>query len=393
MTQFNPRHMISPVFLAGVIEDRPNVAREYQGYIGQRLCPWMEVPERQITWDVVFQENNLAGIYDPRGEAIPGDDILYSSILATLADVKSSRVLESWTLQHFNEPGMAQVYTGTGDFGRSIEAKLRREIAKKIGQCDDEIDTMYEYFTMRSLQGSIEWPPKDASGNTIASPMQQWNPNLAVSISYPLPSNFNQAVTALTGYDSETTTNVVWSNHSSAAPLDNMRVINRLVKRTTGSSLRGGVVLMGESTFNHMAQCTEVLNWVAGANKEQPDARRYIDYSEIENIVKTKTGWSIELYDASWTYRTDVPGTKPTVTQVPFLDEGKVLFLPRATGMGSMLTTKLQTAPGVGAGWAYGKVPWSYEAPKPPYDVELGINAVMIPQYLYYDWFVLDVLN
>lgn len=387
---FNPRHMISPVFLAGILENRPNVAREYQGYIGQRLCPWFETPERQLTWDIVFQENNLAGIYDARGEAIPGDDMLYSQILATLADVKSSRMLESWTLQHFNEPGMAQVYSNAGDVGRQIESKLKREIGKKIGQCDDEVDTLHEYFVMRSLQGTLEWPPKDADGNAIATPMAQWNPKLEVTVSYPLPANFIQNASTLTGYDGEVGTQVAWNTIATANPIRDMQVINRLVKRQAGASLRGGVILMGEAVLNYLTQNVEILKWITGVNKEQPGARDFVDYNEVTNYIETRTGWKIEVYDAMWTYRTDVPGTKPTTTQVPFLDEGKVLFLPRQTGMGVTLTTKLQTRPGVGAPWSYGKVPWSYEAPKPPYDMEVGVNATMIPQYPYYDWFVLN---
>lgn len=389
---FNPMHMLTRAYLMGAIESRPTSEAIRQGYIGPRLLPWKETPVRNFAWDVLYPENALAGIYDPRGEAIPGDDLLFSSLIAEVADVKAKRVLDSWTVQTLRDPATVSVFDATmasSPSARSTRARLRENFSKLMAWCQDRIMAQYEYLTMQALQGQIDWPPKDQSGSTISDPEPWWNAALSFSIVLPIPAAFKQNASTISGWNSRAGGGQNWK-HASADPILDLEVLAELGKKTTGVTFRGGTILMSETVLSWMSTRANVLNWFTGSNKEQNDARQFVDQSELQSAIKTRTGWNIELYDAQWTYRTGSGGVKPTVNRVDFLKEGKIIIMPPGERMGDMMTAPLQTAPGPNADWQPGLNPWSYENPKPPYDIEVGVDATMFPRFDYYDWMVID---
>ncbi len=390
-----PNNMLEPTYLIGAVNDKPSAEAIRGQYIGNRLFPWENTPERQFIWDVMYSENNLAGVYDERGDAIPGDEMLFSSMIGNLIDIKASRTLDSWTTRAMRDAGMPAVYKGAagGSFlMSSIEARMKANINKLVADCNNRVDAQIEYFAMHALQNSVVWPPVDNAGAAITTPMESWNYKMTFTVPFGLPALQNQNVTTLTGYNGAVGGGVAWSTHATANPILDLDVVDEYMAKTKGIGMRGGTVIMDSTTLRHLAQCTNVLNWLVGTQYTQSSAPNFADPEQLRTVIKTKLGWNIEVYNAQWTFRGNNPGGKPTVQRVDFLHAGKVIILPNATSsVGSMMTTALESTPG--GAWVYGKMGWSYQNPKPPFDIQLGVNATAWPRCTSYDWFVLDCLH
>ena len=387
-----PNDLLTPTFLTGAIESRPTKAAIRQNYRGMALLPLLEVDERRLSWDVMHSENNLAGIYGPKGQAVPGDDVLFSTVFANLVDVKASRNLDPTIVQIIRDAGMPAVYKsgGSAHTVKALQARIRRHVSERLAWCDDAVDANLEYFAMQALsEGSISWPPTDNDGNTISPAMPHWNAEMEVAVTFPLPANQSQNASSLTGWDSRTGGGVNWKN-SSADPIKDLEVINEYMRKQTGVTLRGGRIIMSEVVLSHIAFLPNVLRWVVGTDYSQDGGRQFIDTEQLKALIKTRLGWTVETYDAQWTYRTHNVGTKPTISRIDFLKEGKVVILPPGEPVGRMATTWQETESG---SWVQGKMAWSYRTPKPPFEQEVGVNIVAFPIFQHYDWFVLDAYN
>lgn len=383
---FYPNDMLTSAFLVGAVNDKPSKEAIRQSYRGLELLPWEEVPERQVVWDIMYSENNLAGFYGPKGEAVPGDDVMFSTTMATLSDIKASRTLETWAAQQLRDPGELAVYRTGTQAGRSREQKLKEHINKRLAWCNEAVDAQIEYIAMQALQGTVVWPPVDSDGNAIANPMPHWNADLSLSISVGLPAAQNQNVTTLSGYNSRTGAGLAWTN-ASATPFNDLDIINEYMIKTFGVNLRGGTVLIDSVTLGYMSRNTSILNWVAGSNYEQPGARQFADIETIKSAIKAQFGWTLVPYDAQWTYRSPVGANRDTIQRVDFLKEGKIVVLPPGGPVGTMMTAPQMTKD---RKFVYRKMGWEYQNPKPPYDIELGVNAVCWPRFNEFSWFVLN---
>lgn len=389
---FYPNDMLSAAYLVGAVNDKPSREAIRQQYIGERLLPMEEVPERQVIWDVMYATNNLASFKDPRGQTIPMSRKSFSTEIATLADIGTSMNLEKWALSILRDSGMPAVYRSGGSANaiKSMRQRVQNHINENVALCNDAVDSHMEYIRLHALQGSVVWPPVDASGNTISVPMAHWNADMAVSVPFNLPSAQNQAATTLSGYSSRTGAAKAWTD-ASATPFNDLDIINEYMIKTLGIPMTGGTIYMSQVVLGYMSRNTSIVKWIAGSNREQPGARGYAGVEEMKQAIKTQFGWNIETYDAQWTFETHNVGTKPTVNRVPFLTEGKIIIVPAGGPGGTLMTVPLETEPN--GEWRSGKVGWSYTDPKPPYDVEVGVNAAVWPRFTYYDWFVLDTYN
>lgn len=388
-----PNDMLTPTFLTGAIQARPTREAIRQGYNHERLLPFMDVDERELTWDVMYSENNLAGVYGPKGQAVPGDDVLFDQAFANLVDVKASRNLDPSIVQKIRDAGMPAVYKagGSSNVIKALQSRIRDHISKRLGWCDDAVDSQLEYFTWQALStGSIVWPPVDNNGNAISNPMPHWNANMTFTVNFPLPANQNQNASALVGHNSEAGTQVAWNTVGTANPIKDLEVISRLMKHSLGITLRGGTIYMSDVVLGYMAQTTNILRWIVGTQYNQNDSRQFIDQGTLKQFIQTRTGFNIETYDSQWTYRTHNPGTKPTITQIDFLKEGTVVIVPPGGPVGRMATTYQETESGA---WTTGKMAWSFRAPKPPYEQEVGVNIVAFPVFEHYDWFILQAFS
>lgn len=379
MATVYPNDMLSPTFLMGAIQERPERNAIKQKYIGEMLFPRREVPERRLMWDSLVTENNLAGFYSVKGHAIPGDDTMFKTHFADLIDVKASRYLDPDIVSKIRDAGMTAVIKNAGDSFtiRGIQQRVQEHVSNNLAWCDDAVDAQLEYMAVNAMLGTLEWPPKDADGNTIADPMPHWNPDLKVTVNWPLKAEFVQNASTLVGYKSRVGGGDAWNAASGSDPILDLEVIAELFVEEKGLDPSNALIIMSRATLSRLAFNDKILQWILGANHVQTGAREYVDVADVKSYIQTKLGYEIMLYDAQWTYKTLNKNTGvETVRRVKFLPEGKLIFLPKDSKPGFMAMAPHETQDG---SFRSGKIPWVYRQPLPPYERQMGVNLVAFP--------------
>jgi hypothetical protein len=386
-----PNDMLTPTFLMGAIQERPERNSIKMGYIGEQLFPRKDVPERRLMWDSMVSENNLAGFYSPKGAAIPGSDLMFATHFADLVDIKASRYLDADILAKVRDPGMAAVVKAAGDSFtvKSIMERVNSHVRDNLSWCDDAVDAQLEYLAMSAITGSIVWPPKAADGSSISDLMPHWNSQMELNITFPLRTEFKQSASTLTGYKGRTGGGYAWTN-ANADPIKDLEVIAEFMVEQTGIDPYGAKLIMSRSTLSRIAFLPNILRWITGVEyngsslaPNASPAMPYADIAAIKSFVQTRLGYEIVLYDAQWTYRTlnKTTGTE-SVNRVKFLQEGKVIILPKSFNLGFMAMAPHETQAG---NWVTGKAAWYWQSDKPPVQREMGVNIVAFPVVNYPD--------
>lgn len=369
----------------GAIQERPERNAIRMGYIGDTLFPRKDVPERRLMWDTLVSENNLAGFYSVKGQAVPGSDLMFATHFADLIDIKASRYLDADLVSKLRDPGMPAVIKNAGDSNtiRGIVERVNSHVRDNLAWCDDAVDAQMEYMALQAIRGQIVWPPRDADGASISDAMPHWNPEMELSVDMGLKSEFTQDASTLSGYKSRTGGGAAWTD-ASADPIKDLEVIAEYMVEETGIDPYGARIIMSRSTLSRIAFLPNVLRWITGAYSGtanvEPNANPamgYADVNTVKNFIQTRLGYEIQLYDAQWTYRTlnKTTGVE-TVKRVKFLPEGKIVILPRGFEIGYMAQAPHETQAGT---WVTGKAPWVWQSDKPPIQREMGVNVVAFP--------------
>lgn len=378
-----PNDMLTPTFLMGAIQERPERNAIKQNYIGEKLFPRKDVSERRLMWDSLVSENNLAGFYAPKGQAVPGSDLMFATHFADLVDVKASRYVDSDLVQKVRDAGMAAVIKTAGDSNtiKGIGQRVAAKVADNLSWCDDAVDAQLEYMALGAIRGRIVWPPLAADGSALVDPMPHWNPEMVLNVTFPLRAEFQQDVTTLTGHGGRTGSGLVWTN-TSADPILDLEIIAEFMVEQTGIDPYGAQIIMSRATLSRIAFLPNILRWLTGASYSVA-APQYADIGTVKNFIETKLGYTINLYDAQWTYRTlnKTTGVEE-VRRVKFLKEGKVIILPKSFNLGFMAYAPHETQEG---NWINGKAAWYYQSQKPPIEREMGVNTVAFPIVNYPD--------
>jgi len=378
-----PNEMLTPHFITGVAEERPNKESIKGRYLWPRFFPLKEVPERRLTWDSIMAENNLAGVYGTKGEPIPGDDILFRTYWANLLDVMAARHLDHDIINSVRSPGMAAVYRtgGAANPIKGLRQRFENHIKQNVAWCDDAIEGTMEYFAINALWGSIVWPPVSATGAVITPAMPHWNAKMAVSFSFGMPSIFAQNASALVGHGGVAATQVAWTwaNRATANPIVDLEVIAQYMVEQKGVNADDMLILMSRSTLSNIAFMTNVLQWIRGKQYEADGLGNYVEINRIKEFIQSRLGYKIETYDAQWTYYTDPAAIPPTIQRVKFLREGRVIIIPTAELSGD--NWYMATAPHKdGAGnFKSGKYSWIHEDDEPPMATRMGLGIVAWP--------------
>lgn len=388
-----PNDMLTPKFLMGAIQERPERNAIRQGYIGNTLFPARDVPERRLMWDSMASENNLAGFYAPMGQAIPGSDVMFATHFADLIDIKASRYLDSDIVGKVRDPGMPAIIKAAGDsfVVKGIQERVNSHVRDNLAWCDDAVDAQMEYMALQAIQGSLVWPPKDADGNAITDAMPHWNAKQTVGVNFPLEPTFIQNASTLTGYKSRTGGAYAWTN-ANADPIKDLELINEYMTETTGVSSYNAKIIMSRSTLSRIAFLPNVLRWLTGMTTSVLNAEstpEYADVQAVKNFIQTRLGYQIMLYDAQWTYRSlnKTTGVE-TIRRVKFLKEGKAIIIPNQAQLGFMAMAPHETQD---QSWVTGKAAWVWASDKPPITREMGVNVVAFPVIQYpKEIFVLD---
>ena len=358
-----PNEILTPTYLLGLIQERPDLETIKQQYIWRKFFPPTPVPERRVSWESTRSENNLAGLYDPRGSATPADDALFSTYFSDLIDVRMSRIVDSDVLQKIRDPGMPAVYRAGGDssFVLGIDQRIKTKIGDVITYCDNGIEAQLEYFAIGALMGSIVWPPQ-LPGNVT---MPHWNPKKTVAINFPRYPNFEQNATTLTGYNGKTGKGIAWNTTDADIanrpdPIYDLEVIAELMDEEHGIDMDNATIMMSRGTLVNIARNSNLTAMIMGNDHSQNDAREFAGYKAIQNYVKTSTGLNILIYRGGWTYRQDVDNEEPTITRVRFLPEGRVLIIPN-TDVGIMAMSPHEAQD---ESWVQGKTVKVYRDPR-----------------------------
>jgi hypothetical protein len=302
---------------------------------------------------------------------------MFSTHFADLVDVKASRMLDPDVIAKVRDPGMSAVVKSAGEshLVKDITARIEQHVRNRIAWCDDAVDALLEYMRLSALTGQLAWPPRDAAGNIIADPMPHWNADQSMVITFPLKAEFKQDASTLVGYNGRAGGAKAWSDPTSNPVLD-LEVIAQLMVEEKGIDPSNARIIMSRSTLSNIAFNTTFLNYILGKNYEQVGARGFIDVGEVKSLLKTKLGYDIETYDAQWTYRVRQPGTRPLIKRVKFLKEGTVLIIPKSAQIGYLGVARQETQSG---DFQFGKVPWVWRDPRPPYEREMGVGIVAFP--------------
>lgn len=375
-----------------VLEERPTKPAIQQGYIGSRFFPTKPVYDYELTWDLVKSANHLAGLYSHDGVPIPGRDPDYETYVADVMHAMASRMISRNVVLKLRQAGELSTHS---TLERGIMAKLRSHVGEKLAACEDEIDAIKEYLCLNMLQGSITWPPQTWAGAAISPAPSYWG-NVTFTMSTGYPSWAEQDATSLVGWDSRAGAQKVWSDTTDGDPVKDLEVIAENIEERTGLSMVGATILMNRTLLSKMAFNANILRWIRGDNgPADASSQQYIDVGALKNFIKTKLGYTIELYDAQWTYDSGLDSASgPTETRIKFLKPGRVLIIPRGvTGAG---VSYYATAPDMGApdGQQPGRYTWSWEEDRPPWKVEVGAGLHGFPILRQPEGiFVLDALS
>ncbi len=138
------------------------------------------------------------------------------------------------------------------------------------------------------------------------------------------------------------------------------------------------LMIMSRTTLSQMAFLTSVVNSIRGSNYESPTGSKYVAIADLKEFITTKLGFTIETYDAQWTYRTNFDAAPPTINRVKFLPEGRVIIVPKQeiSKIGYMGTTFHKDGSGQ---FKSGKYSWLKEDDEPPFLTRMGIGIVAWP--------------
>lgn len=374
---------LSTRFLDGVIQERPTKDALRKSYIGLNYFPVRPVMDYELTWDVVKSANRIAGIYAMDGTPVPGDDPAFYERMANVLNIMAARRLEESTVMTFREPGELALKSRVLQGKRE---KARRMLRSKIASADDEVDATIEYLCMQALQGTITWPPTTESGSAITPAPAYWGNAQPISLDLGFRSAFVQNIATLSGYNGRSGGGHNWK-HASADPMLDLFVIAENHAEVGNVSMNGATLIMSTSALTWIATRPNVVQWFVGgpsstsAGAPATDAgRRFIDYQQLTNYIKTAMGFNVVLYDAKWTYETNVGSESgETENSVRFLPINKMIVIPAGSTGGDM--SYFATAPISGPNDAYrtGKQTWSEKMTKPPWSWEIGVQIKGFP--------------
>jgi len=379
MAPLYPNDVLTPAFLTGVIDERPDVAASAQRrqYIGSEFFPYKEVYARHLAWDKTANENNLAGFYGNKARAIVGQDISFGSAFADLQDILASRSLDADIIDVMRDPGMSYLFTNEGNAPfvvKAAKARFLDHLQKRIAWCDDALAAQEEYMQMQALQGTLTWPPVDANGAAIPNPMPHWNYKQLISLAFPLLAEFQQAATTLTGHNARPGTGVAW-NAVGSNIIQDLEVISQYMLNFRGVPTQNLEAIMSSNILSYQAFNTTFLQWVRGAFYTDVNERLW-DVPAIKKVLETKLGFSIRTYDAMWTYWED-PDAAPTgISYAKFLPEGTVIIHPKGQPLGYM--ANMYHVDGSG-NFVFGRYGWSHTDDEPPIETRVGFGKVAFP--------------
>lgn len=381
----NPLYLLEPMYLMGVIKERQDFGLERPKYIGRQYFKEQNVPEQTVLWESIRDTNRLGGVYSAKGKPVPGDELSFSSHFARLVWIKAAKVLDPQIVQAVRDPGMIALYKSGGPIPFAVESVADRVATKmkaNAAYIDDQIQATKEYFCLQAMQGELVWPPLDASGNVIASPMPEWNSEEKIYIKWSFTPEFKQSVANLVGVPAvpgaaaRQGTNILW-NKANADPRHDLEVIADLMLELKNVDAENAEIVMSRKVLSYMAELANIQRWITGVNYESVNAGMAADIVKVKEKIKTMFGYEIRLYDAKWTYTDGVDAQgKEVERSVRFLPAHKMLVVPKGENFGTLAQARHENQDG---DWVFGDSVWVYTEPRAPRTREVEMDNVVFP--------------
>ena len=344
--------ILSPKVMLGAVEKIPI----NRNYIGLSLLPMREVEEDELTWDVIKDEQNLAGVYAVNGEIKPGFEAIIQQMFADVCRLGSSRVLDEQTIRVLRDAGMVGVTTGVAG---SMRRRAERKVAKSLQDCNREVDATVEYLIINAMRGYISWPPP--MGGTIAN-MPQFGA-ASLSIDYNFPSDHKVRATDLT-------TAYYWSDTANADVVDNLEEIAVTLTDDAGVDTSDMTIIMSRHALRWMAQhsqLTDILRYTSSG---------FLNFGNIQSYFETVLGWRFRIYDAQYTWRetsaTDLNDI--TIHRHRYLPTNYAIIYPTNLRIGDFASS-----PSKANNWRPGKFAWNEENTN-PWTTEIGVGLNGFPR-------------
>lgn len=382
--------LLEPRYLTGLVQERsPISTNESAKYIGSRLFPQRNHPERTILWDSVKgPENRLAGLFSERGRAVPGDDLAFITYFEKMVWIQAAKYIDTDTLMHMRDPGMTALYNDAGAPAniRAQAQRIQDKMREYLMFMDNQIRAQKEYFAIKAALGELRWPPLGADGMPISSVMPEWNAEGGrMNITFPKYDKFFQNVWELEGVplrpglDNRTGDGKKWTEDDVNYPLQ-LEIIAEMMLELRGIDANSSVMYMSRKLINRMAMSGGVQRWLgipsAISDPANTNSYQYADPNIIKERLTSMFGWEIVPYDAMWTYisGTEDDGTE-AIKPVRFLPENKILITPQQP-IGEMAHAQHETQDG---NWIWGPAVHMKRRDMPPYDYEMLEDDICWP--------------
>jgi hypothetical protein len=174
----------------------------------------------------------------------------------------------------------------------------------------------------------------------------------------------------------------LWSNATTADPIEDLLTIQQSAFDTYGVRLNKGILSRKLFRYLRKSQKFVVVGGPVGANKVYVDPN-WSDQAALE-YVQTATGIQFTIYDS--VYRTRPLGSN-TVTNTRFVSDNKVILLPDPGDVSqyddAIGFAKTLTSPHPEGNWTSGYYEWERSTVDPwGYDVGTGIKAFPVFPHL-----------
>jgi hypothetical protein len=373
-----------------VLEERPTMIQRLGPRIGTRFLPVATYSSYRIVWEKIREYSPMAGGYAMEDLPNTMDELDFETFQSDVYHWGARMTLSPKQLMFLRFAGQVQAVNANTGYGVGPAADdYRQRDTQKMAQytrmMNDAMDNVLEYLQMKALLGRIVWPPRDEDGNQIAAaslPLSMGRQKLNQPYGFLANSSgntdgFEQNATSTFGVASSiSSTGVAWNNVTTANPIHDMEVIGDLLEDRMSLTNDNLLVLMARKVLAFLGRNANILDWILGENRD----RQFMTTSQQREFIQTQFGWTVEYYQSKWEYvkQDELDDTKPAVRQVPYMDYGTVLILPRPEiqEMGKIASCP---APGPAHTWQAGKYMWIVRDEKPPFKADMGMGAFWWP--------------
>ncbi len=325
-------------------------------YIGLQYLPMRPVSSTELTWDVMRDEQNLAGLYSIDGKIMPGHDPIFGQMFSDVCRIGASRVIAEDEYRKLRDPGMTGIETG---MVADLRAEATRKVAQKLAACNAEVDAQIEYLIMSALQGYISWPPPGLAATPALG-------NAVLSVDYNFPSGHKVRADNASVFGASNA--YLWSDSVNCDLVDQLQVVAQKLEDDAGINADGLDMILSRSTVRLMGKNEKLQERL-----QYTDIKGALSFGSVRQWLADNLGVNPVIYNAQYTYRTvsATDASDITINRKRMVESNKVLFVPRSVRLGDFATS-----PSKANNWQTGKFTWNKEEVNPWRDeIGVGING------------------